>query len=369
MSKKELVFRRVLSGSLSAYFGHRGEIKKQKDTRRKNIANSVILTKEQKQQINTFFKQHLGHKIGYQWHKLYTAISGSFDYRFFPEFFYSSDIQRLLNHPGYYIGLADKNILPFILKGSHNEIKVPKTLCSCSNGIYLDINSEATTLDKCVDLISKTKSFFIKPSIDSNSGIGCEIILVDKMNKDELKNVLTSHGKNFVVQEPIIAQNDISSLNPSSVNTFRVITYIIDGIVYTTPIIMRVGRDNSCCDNAHAGGLFVAVSNDGEIVSDGKTEFGGSFKCHPNTGITFKGYRLKNVEKVICSAKKAALLMPHVGVIDWDFTIDVNGDPVLIEGNLFGGGVWLVQMAHGVGAFGDQTARILEIIRNNKTLY
>ena len=33
------------------------------------------------------------------------------------------------------------------------------------------------------------------------------------------------------------------------------------------------------------------------------------------------------------------------------------------------GSVWLPQMAHGKSAFGDNTERVLEIVRNNKELY
>lgn len=52
--------------------------------------------------------------------------------------------------------------------------------------------------------------------------------------------------------------------------------------------------------------------------------------------------------------------IPQVGVINWDFTIDKEGNPVLIEANINGGSVWLFEMAHGVGAFGDKTADILK---------
>ena len=52
-----------------------------------------------------------------------------------------------------------------------------------------------------------------------------------------------------------------------------------------------------------------------------------------------------------------------VGVVNWDFTIDEYGNPVLIEGNMRLGGIWVFQMAHGKGAFGDKTSEILEWVK------
>ena len=55
--------------------------------------------------------------------------------------------------------------------------------------------------------------------------------------------------------------------------------------------------------------------------------------------------------------------VPQLGVVNWDFTIDQEGDPILIEANCHDGSVWLPQMAHGAGAFGDKTAEVLSWLR------
>lgn len=39
-----------------------------------------------------------------------------------------------------------------------------------------------------------------------------------------------------------------------------------------------------------------------------------------------------------------------------------NGEPILIEANIIGGSIWLLQMAHGVGPFGDKTEEVLNWI-------
>lgn len=62
-------------------------------------------------------------------------------------------------------------------------------------------------------------------------------------------------------------------------------------------------------------------------------------------------------------------LIPHVGCINWDLTLDKDENVVLIEGNMRYGSIWLVQMAHGVSAFEDNTARVLQLLKENKRLY
>ena len=187
--------------------------------------------------------------------------------------------------------------------------------------------------------------------------------------KSFIECTLKAIGRNYVIQECLENQDDIKALNSSSLNTFRAITYIVDGEINCSPIILRIGRNKSYRDNAHAGGIFVAVSNNGEIISNGKTEFGEDIEIHPDSNIKLKGYKIQNVYKIIDAAKKVASLLPRVGVIDWDFILNEKGEPVCIEGNMFWGGIWLIQMSHGVSAFGDNTARVLQLIKNNKPLY
>ena len=56
---------------------------------------------------------------------------------------------------------------------------------------------------------------------------------------------------------------------------------------------------------------------------------------------------------------------PHLKLISWDFTIDDKNRIVLIEVNLNGQSIWFPQMAHGKGAFGDNTKYMLNLLKNN----
>jgi len=66
--------------------------------------------------------------------------------------------------------------------------------------------------------------------------------------------------------------------------------------------------------------------------------------------------------KVLEAAFQMHETLPELGCVNWDFTLDENGTPILIEANISDGSIWLSQMSNGVGAFGQDTPEILEWI-------
>ena len=68
------------------------------------------------------------------------------------------------------------------------------------------------------------------------------------------------------------------------------------------------------------------------------------------------------------AAIKCHTFLPQLGVINWDFTIDDTGTPVLIEANIRYGSIWLFEIAHGCGPFGQDTAEILQWMRKMRGL-
>lgn len=76
----------------------------------------------------------------------------------------------------------------------------------------------------------------------------------------------------------------------------------------------------------------------------------------------FENYSIPLFPKVLEAAFHMHEALPELGCVNWDFTIDENGDPIFIEANISDGGIWLPQMANGVGSFGQNTLEILEWI-------
>lgn len=114
--------------------------------------------------------------------------------------------------------------------------------------------------------------------------------------------------------------------------------------------------------------MFCAVYDDGTMGDNAVTEFNDQFKEHPDTHLVFSDHRIEHLDKVIDAAKKMHAAIPQIGVVNSDFTINENGQAVLIEANVKNGSIWLPQMAHGVGAFGDKTEDVLRWLRFMKKL-
>ena len=337
----------------------------------KAIWSSVDLTLEQMQQIDNYYLEHYGKKIPYTWHRLYTGFRGSFDVRYFPEHLFIPVFERLVNPMKYTESFGDKNVT-MLLASNISDLKVPKCFGSCCNGMYRDDNYNPLSKQQFLEYIANTGKVFIKPTVDSSSGRGCRVLnLINGLDDDTGKTVaeiVESYGDNFVIQEIIKMHPDVANLHPESVNTFRIMTYRLpkSGELHHTPSFMRIGIGESKVDNAHAGGLFIGIGDDGDLEPVAFTEFKKAFLAHPDTGIKFDGYKIIDFPKALNAAKKLHALIPQIGVYSWDFTIDSEGIPVLIEVNTRKGGIWANQKAWGKSLFGDDTEEILEFLRDKE---
>lgn len=357
---------------LYIFYMKRNEIKKFKDQRRKNIYSKVELTPEQKNKIDELYKKNYGKKIPYTWHKHYTAFTGNFDENYFPELLYIPEFEYYMNmNKSLANTLEDKNILPIF--ASYANIKMPNKIVSCQNGLYKDKYENILTIKDVQKTLKNIGDCFYKPTIDTSSGVGCKVLNIvngiDSISKKKISELITTFDENFVIQERIICHESIRKIYSGSVNTFRIMTYRWNDEIIVIPAIMRIGQNGSFLDNAHAGGMFIAIDNDGTLHKTAYTEFKTEFTSHPDTNVIFENYKIELFPKVIEATKKMHQLISDIGIISWDMTIDQYGDPVLIESNIKGGGIWMIEMAHGIGPFGDKTAEILrwmKFIKNVK---
>lgn len=350
-----------------------GEKKKFRDKRRIEICNSTKLSQEQIDSVEKLYKNNYGKKIPLTWHKSYTAYTGRFDKYYFPEILYIPEFERYMNYNQSLANvLEDKNLLYVFAKASN--VRMPRMYLSCQAGIYKDAENKVLDFEKACSLISNIGVCFAKPSIGTDSGRGCEVYCL--VNGTDTKSGKTSDmilkdlGKDFTIQERLVCHESIRKIYDGSVNTFRIMTYRWKNQIIVAPIIMRIGRGGSYLDNAHAGGMFIALSDDGTLHKTAFTEFKEEFVEHPDSKLKFEGYRIPLLPNVVDAVKKMHYSLPAIGVINWDMTLDESGQPVLIEANVNGGSIWLFQMAHGCGAFGERTPEILRWLHKmNETKY
>ena len=55
--------------------------------------------------------------------------------------------------------------------------------------------------------------------------------------------------------------------------------------------------------------------------------------------------------------------LPDLGILSWDLSLDTEGAVVLIEVNTTGQSAWFCQMVNGESLFGENTGKMLQLIR------
>ena len=335
------------------------------DERRQKILGQYNLTDIQKAEIDNLFLENYGKKVPYYWHRYFASYTGNFDAKFIPELIYIPVIEKKFNDSKFIPAFSDKNILPLLINSAEN-VRTPKIYLSCVNGILRDENSMFVDKKQAVKILENLTCFG-KPTVDSNSGKMCAVYKfksgIDTVSKRTAEEIIDEMGKNFCFQELVKNCEIVSKLHKNSLNTFRITTYLWKGKVWHFPVIMRIGQGKSVLDNAHQGGMFIGLSDDGIMNDCAFTEFQDRYYKHPDSGIEFKGYCVPELKMALKAVETVHQIIPQLGMISWDVVVNDKGEVIIIEMNVLGQSVWLPQMAHGVGAFGDNTKEILKWVR------
>ena len=329
---------------------------------KKNLINSVQLSSEQKREIDAFFVNNYGKKVPYSWHRLYQSYTGEFHSNYFPELLFSSKLEPLTNIYRTAELLGDKNLLSQLFDDTGlTDLRLPITYVSCINGSLLNEEKQFITIQQAIEIL-RNRHFVIKKTVDTSSGR--DICIVNNLSGDDLKTLINQFGNNFVVQEYIEQSPELSALNKSSVNTFRVITYICNNTVFVCPVALRLGRRNADRDNIHYGGISIGVNHDGTLKKYAFSEYGEKFTEHPDSNVCFEGYCIPEAGAKIRNVAKALHgRVPWLRIVSWDLAIGKDGEIILVEMNTTGQSAWFCQMVNGEPLFGDNTAEMLKMIR------
>ena len=197
--------------------------------------------------------------------------------------------------------------------------------------IYPISEREAETLE----FFKKHNVIFAKPN-NGQCGKGIEKINVSEWKVEELYNHLIDN-KLELLEEPIKQHEDMNKLNPSSVNTTRMVTVMNEnGDVTILATFSRIGN-GKVVDNFNSGGMTAKVDRDtGVIIEEAVNKLGEVYEKHPISQTTIKGFQIPCWKEAREMVIEAAKLSPHVRYVGWDVAITVDG-PTLVEGNQFPG--------------------------------
>ena len=227
--------------------------------------------------------------------------------------------------------------LPKVLLYNHRKMFAKDNLC-------FEVNSASEfklQLEQIFEQNPSYDSLIIKKTYDSFGGdrvykifrhqLATEVKMVEAIYIEIIKT-------GFLVQETVIQHPEMNKLNPSSLNTFRIDTFIDkEGKVEIMSAYLRMSATDLHVDNISSGGYMVSIDlQSGKLKKYGYSSFGsvGTLVLteHPVTKTIFENFNIPYFNEAKEMLLKTAGLMPGLRLVGWDMAISESG-PVLIEGN------------------------------------
>lgn len=264
--------------------------------------------------------------------------------------------------PSYYNSFYDdKN--SFGLLYSKNDM--PITFIRNIAGIYYSDNYEPIDGDILKNIY--LDEVIVKPSTES-SGRGVALftrrdgVFYNKDGCSLSREYLDKEYKsNFLIQERFYQSDYMAQFNPTSVNTIRIAMYKnpLSGEIQYLRGMVRIGGLNSIVDNAHAGGRFIGIDDNGVFGKYVCDNIGNISTTHGNIDFSKNYYAVPNYSKVREFAVRISKPLIHHNLLALDIMLDKNNNPKMLEVNVGGFGAWAFQFTSG-SAFREYTDSIMK---------
>lgn len=302
-------------------------------------------------------------KVEKQSYRYYSHYCGKTPY-IVPENILHDYIEPKLN-PVRYLGYySDKNIFEKLLP---SEYVIPTVLRRMGGGILDGSYKPVTDLRDI--LLRQEGDLFLKPSVDTSSGIGVQKYVkhdneyVEVRSQEPLSiEKLKSYGLNFILQNAVMQHPYVSQLCSSSINTLRIATYrsVIDEKPHVIGALIRIGKEGEYVDNAHAGGRFVAINKEtGELGKCAVDQYGRIYNEWNDINFLNSNFVYPHWDKVLQCALEVTQSLHHMRLIQLDIAMDINNCPKIIEYNVIGYSPWLY-MTTGCIPLGEYTSEIID---------
>ncbi len=226
----------------------------------------------------------------------------------------------------------DKNCYDIVF----SKFNQPKTLIKRIKSEFFAPDSARnshTIIDqkRAISIIKSYEKSLIKPTRASQTGHGSNIqIISGALQESEIVAIFATYKGDFIVQEVIKQHSYLDNLNANSVNTFRIMTFLYRGKIFYLPSTLLIGGEGI---TSNGGNYRIGITDSGELrdfIIKGKGELVATL---PNLKSPLKSH-IPHFQDVLEMAGQMHLCIPQIGIIGWDFSIDSDGNPIFIEGNL-----------------------------------
>lgn len=352
----------LIQGKLVAFNSKMNSRKRIKDLLRNNQIPK--LTTREDREVKAYFKSKGFNLDHTDWHAYYKVLNGGLYNEYIPLGLFKTKISPYLNQKLQWPALLDKNLIYRIF----SDYEQPKRVLQKINGFYYinDMVADKTLAIEVV--INCKKQLIIKPSIESGGGkkvvafsINNGITTYKDMSVEALFKL---YKDDFIIQEFVEQSSVMKSLNPTSLNTLRVMSYLNNTGVHILSTTARIGSINSNTDNYKSGGMICGVNKDGQFKSKGYIN-GKGFLDKTSRGIKLNECVVPNFNLVTEMVKSMHQRVPYFKLVSWDIAINKRDKPVLVEYNTYNQGLE-IQIVHGP-LFGQFTDEILSKYLESKS--
>lgn len=329
----------------------------------KDLKNRKYLTKAQKKEIQDFYKSLIGREVSLYCHEYFYSRTSIYSKEYIPTDLYNVELLTRANRLDLSVVFRDKNLTDVFLPG----VRQPHTILKRMNGYYY-YEGKAVSEEDAIKNCSNLDDVLIKPSLLSQGeGIQCLSVEngITNIKNMKLEELFRLYGANFQIQKRLKQHERMRALNPSSVNTIRLVTYRSGMEILLIYAVVRIGQPGSVIDNQCAGGISAIIDENGQL---GKYAFGGYDEdniLQTGTGVMLEGYQLPSYDRIVEVVKQLHFQLPFYDLIGWDMAVAEDGEPTLIEWNTK---VGLSQSAFGPG-FGKYTKRIISELWSKEPHY
>lgn len=190
--------------------------------------------------------------------------------------------------------------------------------------------------------LSRHDVIFMKPC-NGSKGEGIQKFQTCDITAEEILALGTNTP--HLLESCLQQHSEMAALNPSSVNTIRIITARKGNRVIPVGAALRCGSAGHFVDNFHQGGSAYPLDLEtGIVYAPGRvTGSNRNIIRHPSNGQIMPGFEVPHWNTLIHTVCKAALIPAHIGLIAWDVAITADGVE-LLEGNVYRPDMTVVQL-------------------------
>ena len=193
-------------------------------------------------------------------------------------------------------------------------------------GCYSEADKE-----KFLTFTNKHECFIFKP-LEEHSGHGIRICSSKDTDIYVFFQKMISKGA-FVVEELINQGKETAVMHPQSVNTLRVVTFVLKDKVNIIGVTWRIGVGGAIMDNAGSGGIYASIDPEhGFVQTDAINYKGVHFNIHPDTNVQIIGYQLPKWDEALSLIHNMATNFKGTTLISWDIAYSDKGW-LMIEAN------------------------------------